>query len=416
MSMKKKVVITGLGVVSPIGNDIESFWNNLINGKSGITLLSKFDTAENYPSKIAGEVKDFHPEKYIDKKSQKRMDLVSQYAVYAAGEALHNAGLFNYDYDPERIGSVVASGIGGSITWEEQHTNLIKKGPRRVSPFFIPKMIINSVPGNIAITYNCKGPNFATVSACASSGHAIAEALNLIRFGYADIMITGGTEASLTPLAIAGFSSIQALSKRNDAPEKASRPFDKDRDGFVIAEGSAIIILESEEHALKRGAPILAELTGFGMTDDAYHITAPDPGGTGAARAMKLAIEDSGMQIEDVDYINAHGTSTQLNDIMETNAIKQALGDHAYKTIISSTKSMTGHLLGAASAIEIVATTLAIKNSIIPPTTNLDNPDEGCDLNYTPNKAIEKEVNFALSNSLGFGGHNITLGVKKHNN
>ncbi len=413
--MKRKVVITGIGVISPIGNDIETFWNNLINGKSGIDKITKITDLEGFTSKIAGEVKDFNPDEYIDKKNQKRMDLVTQYAVHATGQALKYANLKEGDYDPERAGSVVASGIGGSVTWEQQHRNLLNKGPRRVSPFFIPMMIINSIPGYIAIMYNLKGPNFATVSACASSGHAIAEAMNLIRFGYADIMITGGTEASITPLAVAGFCSIQALSKRNDDPQHASRPFDKDRDGFVISEGSAILVLEEEQHAIKRGAPIIAEITGFGMTDDAYHITAPEPQGLGAARAMKLAVEDSGMNIEDVDYINAHGTSTQLNDIMETNAIKNALKDHAYKINVSSTKSMTGHLLGAASAIEAVATVLTIKEGIIPPTINLDNPDEGCDLNYTPNKAEKKEINFALSNSLGFGGHNITLAFRKYN-
>ncbi len=413
--MKRRVVVTGIGVISPIGNNVQTFWDNLINGKSGIDKITKITDLEGFTSKIAGEVKDFNPDEYIDKKNQKRMDIVTQYAVHATGQALKYANLKEGDYDPERAGSVVASGIGGSITWEQQHKNLINKGPRRVSPFFIPMMIINSIPGYIAIMYNLKGPNFATVSACASSGHAIAEAMNLIRFGYADIMITGGTEASITPLAVAGFCSIQALSKRNDDPQHASRPFDKDRDGFVISEGSAILVLEEEQHAIKRGAPIIAEITGFGMTDDAYHITAPEPQGLGAARAMKLAIEDSEMKIEDVNYINAHGTSTQLNDIMETNAIKNALGEHAYKINVSSTKSMTGHLLGAASAIEAVATVLTIKEGIIPPTINLDNPDEGCDLNYTPNKAEKKEINFALSNSLGFGGHNITLAFKKYN-
>ena len=409
---KRRVVITGIGIVSPVGNDKDTFWASLISGKSGIARITKFD-AENFDVKIAGEVKDFHPELRLDRKSIKRYDIFTQYALYAAGEAIEDSGLALDKEDRDRIGVIVASGIGGSITWEAQHKRLLEMGPDRVNPLFIPKMIINTAPGAIAIHFGLRGPNFAVVSACASAGHAIGEAFRKIQYGEMDIGLTGGTEGSITPLAVAGFSVMKALSRRNDEPEKASRPFDKDRDGFVMAEGAGILVLEEYEHAKNRGAKIYAELCGYGATDDAFHITAPDEEAHGPAKAMEIAIQDAGLTPQDVEYINAHGTSTLLNDKIETLAIKNVFGDYAYKIPISSTKSMTGHLLGATSAIELAATALTIHTGIIPPTINYETKDPECDLNYVPNKSIKKDVGFALSNSLGFGGHNATLAIRK---
>lgn len=411
--MKKRVVVTGMGVLSPVGNDIDTFWNSLINGKSGIDYITQFDTTE-YPVKIAGEVKNFQPEKYLEKKELRRIDRFTQFAIVAAFDALQDANLKIDETNAERVGVYIGSGIGGLHTIEEQHKVLLNKGPRRISPFFIPMLISNMASGQVSIYTGAKGPNSAPISACATGTHAIGDAFLMIERGDADVMITGGTEATITPLAVAGFSSMRALSTRNDDPQAASRPFDKDRDGFVMGEGVGILILESLDHALKRGAKIYAEVVGYGATGDAHHLTAPAPGGEGAARAMKLAIQKAGIQPEDIDYINAHGTSTELNDKFETMAIKAAFGEHAYKLAISSTKSATGHLLGAAGAIEGIVLALALKNNLIPPTINYQTADPDCDLDYVPNEARKKELKFALSNSLGFGGHNATIVMKKY--
>ncbi len=409
----RRVVITGIGVISPVGNTREEFWKSLINGKSGIGTITKFD-ASGYAVRIAGEVKDFDPGDILSPKERRRTDLFTQYALTAAHEALSDAGIEVEKINRDRVGVIVASGIGGTITWEAQHRKLLEQGPDRVSPLFIPMMIINTASGMIAIRYRFRGPNFAVVSACASSGHAIGEAMRKIQYGEADVMITGGTEASITPLSVAGFSVMKALSTRNDEPERASRPFDRERDGFVMGEGCAIIVLEELEHAKRRGAKIYAELAGYGASDDAYHITAPDESGEGPALSMIRAIEDAGRKPEDVDYINAHGTSTPLNDKIETLAIKKVFGERAKDIPVSSIKSMVGHLLGAASAIELAATALTIRDGIIPPTINYENPDPECDLDYVPNEARKKEVKFALSNSFGFGGHNVTLALAKY--
>ena len=369
--MKRRVVITGIGAISPIGNDIGEIWESLKNGKGGIGKITKFD-ASDYPVKIAGEVKDFKPEDYIDRKSQKKMDLFSQYAVCSAVQAVRDSGINFENENPERVGVIVGSGIGGMLTFETQHSILIEKGPRRVSPFFIPMLIPDIAPGHISIMYGLKGPNYAVVSACATGVHAFGDAFRIIQRGEADVMIAGGAEAPVTPIGIAGFAALKALSTRNDEPEKASRPFDEKRDGFIVGEGAGIILLESLEHARQREAKIYCEIGGIGNTGDAYHLTAPDPQGDGAYRAMKNAIDDAGMKIEDIDYINAHGTSTLYNDRIETLAIKRVFNQKAYDLSISSTKSMTGHLLGAAGGIEIIATILTIFNSVIPPTINYE--------------------------------------------
>ncbi|MDD3627885.1 MAG: beta-ketoacyl-ACP synthase II [bacterium] len=413
--MKNRVVVTGLGVVASTGNNLTDFWNSLKNGVSGITKVTKFDP-ENFKVKIGGEVKGFEPDKYFDKKWINRTELYIQYAAAAALDAVKSSGL---DFDseiPERIGVLVGSGIGGIRVIEEQVMVMNNKGPDRVSPFLITKMITDIVPGRLAMLFNAKGPNFSISTACATGNHSIGEAFRIIQRGEADVMICGGTEASITPLAYAGFAAIKAItSTHNDSPEKASRPFDKNRDGFVIAEGSGILVLETLEHAKRRGAEILGEIIGYGNTADAYHETAPHPEGDGAFRAINCAIEDAGISKEEINYINAHGTSTELNDVMETKAIKRAFGDYAYKIPISSTKSMHGHALGATGAIEAVACLMAIKESIVPPTINLDEPDLECDLDYVPNTAQEVKVNAVLSNSFGFGGHNATLIFKKFN-
>lgn len=411
--MNKRIVVTGIGVVSPVGSGINKFWNSLIGGKSGIDKITAFN-AEDLPSKIAGEVRDFNPEDYIDRKELKRLDRFTQFAVGATKMAFEDAQLDLSKIDPTRVGVILGSGIGGANTWEEQHTILIEKGPRRVSPFFIPMMIINMASGQTAMAFNLKGPNFTVVTACASGTNAIGEAFRVLQRGDADIIVSGGTEASITMLSIAGFSSMKALSTRNDEPAKASRPFDRGRDGFVIGEGAGIVILETLESALNRNARIYGEIVGYGSTADAYHLTQPAPEGEGASRAMMASILDAGLKPEDVDYINAHGTSTPLNDKFETMAIKNAFGKHAYELAVSSTKSMTGHLLGAAGAIEFIAATLAVYNDEIPPTINYENPDPECDLNYVPNKSIKRQVNVALSNSMGFGGQNASVVVKKY--
>lgn len=412
--MKKRVVVTGYGMVSPIGLSAKESFYNAINGVSGVDNITRFD-ASGYPVRIAAEVKGFVPENYVDKKEVKKYDLFSLYALAAAQEALIHSGLKLENIDPFRFGVSVGSGIGGLGTIEQYEESLLNRGYRGVSPFFIPTAVINMAGGNIAIKFGLKGPNYATVTACASATHAIGFAARNIMYGDADIMIAGGCEATITPLAIAGFQNMKALSTRNDKPKKASRPFDKDRDGFVVGEGAGILILEDYEYAKKRNAKIISELVGFGMSDDGYHITAPDPEGRGAIYAMQMALNDASLTPNEVDYINAHGTSTYFNDKIETLAIKAVFKDHAYKLAVSSTKSMTGHLLGAAGGVEAVFSSMTIESSIIPPTINLENPDGDCDLSYVPNKSIEKEVNIAMSNSFGFGGANAVLVFKKIN-
>jgi 3-oxoacyl-[acyl-carrier-protein] synthase II len=412
MMEKKRVVVTGLGAMTPIGHTAREFWNNLVAGKNGVGPITHFD-ASNYRTKIAAEVKGFKPEDYFDRKDIRKLDRFVQFAVIAAREAVADAGLTLSNEDSNRIGVVVGVGIGGIGYIEEQHLVLINKGASRVSPFLIPKIIANMAPGQIAIYLGVKGPNTAVVTACASGTHAIGDAFKIIQRGDAAAMIAGGTEAAISPLGVAGFCSMQALSERNDEPEKASRPFDAKRDGFIMGEGAGIILLEELEHALKRKARIYCEITGYGYTADAYHITAPSPNGEGGARAMKMAIDDAGFSPEEVDYVNAHGTSTPLNDKLETQAIKTVFGEYAYKMPISSNKSMVGHLLGAAGGAEAIATILTIVEGIIPPTINYENPDPACDLDYVPNTARKASVTNAISNSLGFGGHNCTIVFKK---
>jgi 3-oxoacyl-[acyl-carrier-protein] synthase II len=411
--MNRRVVVTGIGVISPIGQDLESFWNSLKEGKSGIGKVTRFDCA-NYPTQIAGEINNFDPEAYLDKKEARRMDRFSQFAIAATVQAMKDAGLSKENLPGEKTGVVLGTGIGGIETLENQHKVLQEKGPSRVSPFMIPMMIGNIAAGNISMMIGAKGPNETVVTACASATNAIGDALKIIQRGEADIIVTGGSEAPITPLAFAGFCSMKAMSTNNDNPAGASRPFDMKRDGFVMSEGAGILILEELEHAVKRGAKIYCEVAGYGMSADAYHITAPAPGGEGAASSMEYALKDSGLNPTDITYINAHGTSTEYNDKFETMAIKTVFKDHAYNLYVSSTKSMTGHLLGAAGAVELIASIMAIKDSFIPPTINIDEQDPECDLNYVPNKGINVEVKAALSNSLGFGGQNATLIVKKY--
>ena len=411
---KRRVVITGLGTINAIGNNVEDTWNNLVAGKSGISKITKIENIESYSSQIGGEIKNFDPKEHFDRKKIKKMDLYTMYALYAAKEAMENSGLLECDFDHDRAGSLIATGIGGMLTFEIEAQKLASKGPRKVSPMFIPKMIANIGSAEVAIKYNLRGINFNISSACASANHAIGTAFRSIQYGDADIILSGGAEASITPLAVAGFASMKALSTRNDDPLTSSRPFDKDRDGFVIGEGGAVLVLEELEHALGRGANILAEIVGYGATCDAYHITAPAPNGEGGARAIAMALKDAGIKPEEVDYINAHGTSTPLNDKNETFAFKTVFGEYAYKININSTKSMTGHTLGAAAGLEAIACIKSIETGIIHPTINLITPDPECDLNYTPNKAVERDVNVAVSNSLGFGGHNGTIVLKKY--
>ncbi len=410
--MSRRVVITGLGAVTPLGNSVDAFWKGLIEGKSGVDYITHFDTS-NHTTKFAAEVKDFSAEGVIDPRELKRIDLYAQYALVAAAEAIQDAGLDFEQEDRDRVGVIVGSGIGGLLSFENEHRKLIERGPRRISPFFIPQMIIDIAAGHISMKYNLKGPNYAVVSACATASHAIGDAFRTIQYGDAEVMVTGGSEAAISPMGVAGFNSMKALSTRNDNPQAASRPFEKNRDGFVMGEGAGIIILEELEHARARGAKIYGEVRGIGFTADAYHITAPAPGGEGAARAMKAAMRDGGLALEEVDYINAHGTSTPANDKNETIAIKTVFGERAYDLNVSSTKSMTGHLLGAAGAVELIATVLAIKHGIIPPTINYEEPDPECDLNYTPNQAVKKEIYAAISNTFGFGGHNAVLAVSR---
>jgi 3-oxoacyl-[acyl-carrier-protein] synthase II len=408
----RRAVVTGMGAITPVGNSVGECWENLKNGKPGIDRISRFDPTL-FSSQIAGEVKGFDPFRYIDKKECRRMDLTQQYAIASAQQAFDQAQLDSNSFDPEQAGVVVGSGIGGIDTFEKQHTILLNQGPSRVSPFFIPMMIVDMCAGLISMRLNFKGPNYATVSACASGAHAIADAFRIIQRGEAEVMICGGSEAAITPISFAGFCSARALSTRNQEPQKASRPFDKQRDGFVMGEGAGILLLESLEHAQKRGVKILAEIAGVGQTADAYHITAPAPGGDGAIRAMRSALKDAGLAPDSVDYINAHGTSTDLNDATETQAIKAVLGERAYRTPVNSTKSMIGHLLGAGGAVELIATIKSIEEGILHPTINYEFPDPDCDLDYVPNQMRKVEVNVALSNSFGFGGHNISIAIKK---
>ncbi len=410
--MKKRVVITGMGAITPIGNDVKAFWDALLEGKSGIGKITRFDAGE-YDAQIAGEVKGFDPTAFIDKKEARRMDRFTQLAIAAAKMALTDSGMDLEKEDLARIGSFVGSGIGGMDTLHDQYKILFEKGPNRISPFFIPMMIANMAAGQVSIAFGLQGPSSCIVTACATGTNCIGDAMRVIQRGDADVMVAGGTEAAISPAGMAGFCAMKALSTRNDAPESASRPFEKDRDGFVMVEGSGIVILESLEHALARGARIYAELAGYGTNADAYHVTAPAPEGAQAARCMELAVKDAGLALTEIDYINAHGTSTPLNDKNETLGIKALFGDHAKELAVSSIKSMTGHLLGAAGGIECVATVLTVVNDMMPPTINYDNPDPDLDLDYVPNKARAKKVNAALSNSFGFGGHNATLLIKK---
>ncbi|AUZ29957.1 beta-ketoacyl-ACP synthase II [Bacillus licheniformis] len=408
----KRVVITGLGALSPLGNDVKTSWNNAINGVSGVGPITRVN-ADEYPAKVAAELKDFKIEDYMDKKEARKMDRFTQYAVVSAKMAVEDACLDINESNADRIGVWVGSGIGGLETLEQQFETFLTKGPRRVSPFFVPMMIPDMATGQISISLGAKGVNSCTVTACATGTNSIGDAFKVIQRGDADVMISGGTEAPLTRMSFAGFSANKALSTNPD-PKTASRPFDKNRDGFVMGEGAGIVVLEELEHALNRGATIYAEVVGYGSTGDAYHITAPAPNGEGGVRAMKEAIKDAGLSPVDIDYINAHGTSTPYNDKFETIAIKEVFGEHAYKLAVSSTKSMTGHLLGAAGGIEAIFSVLAIKEGIIPPTINIETPDEDCDLDYVPDQARRQDVNVVLSNSLGFGGHNATLIFKKY--
>jgi 3-oxoacyl-[acyl-carrier-protein] synthase II len=411
--MKRRIVITGMGAVTPIGIGIAEYWAGLKSGKSGAGRVTLFDVS-TYPSQIDAEVKNFQPENYIDKKSIRRMDKFTQFACAAAEMAIKDAALDTATTPKDRIVVIAGTGIGGLSTIEEEHSVLLEKGVRRVSPFLIPRLIPNIAPGEIAIRWGFTGPNYAVSSACATSNHAIGDALRLLRYGDADVIVAGGTEAAITPLGYAGFCAARTLSTRNDAPEKASRPFDKDRDGFVMGEGAGMVVLETLEHAVARGAKIYGELSGYGATDDAYHITSPNPEGTSAIKAMQLALKDADVRPEDIQYVNAHGTSTELNDKTETKALKAVFGDHARKLAISSTKSMTGHLLGAAGVIELIATLLCMEHKLAHPTINYTTPDPECDLDYIPNVARPMDIRVALSNSLGFGGHNAVLVIKKY--
>lgn len=411
--MKQRVVVTGMGVITSLGADLNTFWNHLLAGKSGVSLVEAFDMTD-YPTKIAAEIKNFNPEEFgIDKKDARKMDRFVQFAMVASGEAIKDADLrIGDNAEADRVGVSIGSGIGGLGTWEDQHTILMEKGPRRVSPFFIPMMIANMASGQVSIATGAKGPNTTAVTACATGTHSIGDSFKMIQRGDADVMICGGAEATIRPIAMAGFSNMRAMSTRNDEPEKASRPFDTGRDGFVMGEGAGVLILESLEHARRRGARIYAEVIGYGMSGDAHHMTEPDP--DGAARCMSRALKDAGIAPEAVDYINAHGTSTPVGDKSETAAIKATFGEHAYKLAVSSTKSMTGHMLGAAGGVEAVILGLSLQNGVIPPTINLEDQDPECDLDYVPNEARKADIDVALSNSFGFGGHNATIIMRKY--
>jgi len=406
--MNKRVVVTGLGMVSPLGIGVKDNWEAICQGKSGIGPVTRFDITD-FPSKIAGEVKGFNPEDFIDKKETKKMDIFIHYALASGMMALKDSGLTIDESNADRVGVLVGAGLGGLSTIERYHSVLLEHGPKKISPFFIPMLIVNLAPGQISIYFGARGPNSSVVTACATGNHSIGEACRIIQRGDADVMIAGGAESTITPLAIGGFCSMRALSTRNEEPQRASRPFDKDRDGFVIAEGAGLLILEELEHAARRGAHIYAEIIGFGCNADAYHISAPSPNGMGAAKCMEIALKDARINYDEVDYVNAHGTSTPLNDLSETMAMKTVFRDHARKIAVSSTKSMTGHLLGAAGGVEAIYSVLAISRGVIPPTINYETPDPECDLDYVPNTPREATVRVVMSNSFGFGGTNATL-------
>jgi 3-oxoacyl-[acyl-carrier-protein] synthase II len=412
--MKRRVVVTGIGALSPIGNNTEEFWNNLIAGKSGAAPITYFDTT-HFDTKFACEIKGFDPLNYMDRKLSQRVDLFTQFALAASGMAIDDSAIDLTKIDPVKAGVVFGSGIGGMWTYDKEQRKLYEKNgdPDRISPFFIPMLIADIAAGRISMKYGLKGPNYATISACATSAHSITDSVMLIQRGNADVMVTGGSEAVICPMGVGGFNAMKALSTRNDAPEKGSRPFDKDRDGFVMGEGGAALVLEEFEHAKSRGAKIYAEIVGIGLTADAHHITDPAPGGEGVVHAVRIALKDADMKPEDIDCINAHGTSTQPNDRNESAAIRTVFGEHAYKIPVHSVKSMIGHLLGAAGAIEAIVSVLTINNGIVPPTINYETPDPDCDLNYVPNKAVKKEIRTVLSDNSGFGGHNTAIIFKK---
>jgi 3-oxoacyl-[acyl-carrier-protein] synthase II len=410
---KRRVVVTGMGALTPLGNTVEEYWKNLVAGVSGAVPITYFDTSL-YDTHFACQLKNFKATDYLDRKSAQRMDPFSQYAIISSDQAMADSGIVMGDDDPDRYGVVFGSGIGGMTTYDTQFKNLMQGGPGRISPFFIPMLIPDIACGNISIKHGLKGPNYATVSACATASHAIGDAFRIIQYGDADVMVCGGSEAPITPMGLGGFNAMRALSTRNDDPSVASRPFDKLRDGFVMGEGGGALVLEELAHAQQRKAKIYCEIVGIGFTADAHHITAPPEGGEGAVRSMRRSLKDAGITPDKVDYINVHGTSTPLGDISETQAIKTAFGDHARAIKISSTKSMTGHLLGAAGAVEAIAAIMAVKHDMIPPTINYQQPDPACDLDYTPNVAVKRVVHYALSNTFGFGGHNATILVKKY--
>jgi 3-oxoacyl-[acyl-carrier-protein] synthase II len=414
---RRRVVVTGLGLITPVGGDVQSSWAALRAGRSGAGPITQFEATDDFDVRFAAEVRDFEVEKYLERKEAKRMDRFAQFAMGASQQAVEQAGLAdrpgNVDFD--RVGVLIGSGIGGIATFEDQTRVMIERGPKRISPFFVPMFIPDIAAGHVSMRYGMRGPNYCTVSACASSAHALGDAMRIIQRGDADVMVAGGAEATVTPLTIAGFANMKALSTRNDSPETASRPFDATRDGFVLGEGAGILVLEELEHARRRGAEILGEMVGFGQSADAHHLTAPAPEGAGAQLAMKAALRDAGLDVTDVDYINAHGTSTPMNDLNETLAVKAVFGDHAYKLVMGSTKSMTGHLLGAAGGVEAVICTLVCRDGVIPPTINFSTPDPACDLNYAHDGLVERTVNVAASNSFGFGGHNVCLTLRRWN-
>jgi 3-oxoacyl-[acyl-carrier-protein] synthase II len=410
---RRRVVVTGMSVVTALGHELDEFWDNLCAGKSGVARIERFDSAD-FKVHFGGEIKDFNPEGWIDPKEVRRLDRFCQFALVAAQKAVKQSGLDLLNYpDPYRCGVVIGSGIGGLNEIEAQHATLFDRGPSRVSPFMIPKLIVNAASGNVSVQFGLKGPSSAVATACASGNNAIGDAFRMIQTDMADVMITGGSEAAITPMGVSGFARMNALSTRNESPETASRPFDRDRDGFVLAEGAGIVVLEEYEHARRRGAPILAEVCGYGMSSDGSHMTAPDPTGAGAARAMASAIRDARLNLTDIDYVNAHGTSTPLGDKAETLAIKRVFESHAHTFCVSSTKSQLGHLLGASGGVEFVVSVLALMNQVAPPTINLEHPDEECDLDYVPNEARPLTINSVLSNSFGFGGHNACLVVRR---
>jgi 3-oxoacyl-[acyl-carrier-protein] synthase II len=410
--MKRRVVVTGLGVISPVGNNVRDFWSSLVAGKSGVGKITLFD-ASAFNTRIAGEVKDLNPENFMPKKEARHTEPFVHFAVAASHEAVVDSALKLEKEDLTRFGVLIGSGIGSLRIIEEQHKVFLERGPSKLTPFLIPMLIVNEASGHVSIKHGFKGPNSCVATACATGNHAIGDATRIIQYGDADVMIAGGTESAVTPMSIGGFCALKSLSTRNDEPHRASRPFDKERDGFVMSEGAGLVVLEEMERAVKRGAKIYCEVVGYGMSGDAYHITAPDPSGEGCVRAMSATLKDGGLKPTDIDYINAHGTSTFLNDKIETLAIKKLFGDYAYKVGISSTKSMTGHLLGAAGGVEFIVCCLAMKHSVAPPTINLDHKDPECDLDYIPHKARGLKIRAAISNALGFGGHNATLAVKE---